>query len=393
MKTPILSALRGTVTISIRGGDLERLLNDMSSAGIEMWEVSPQPERKMVMSVRIADFLRLRPLLKQTGCRVHILRKRGLPFTAARLARRKLFAAGTLLFFAALYLMSSLVWDVEVKGNVSIPTEDIMNAAREEGLYPFQWKFKLEEQDKLSKSLTIRLPGTSWVGVTVNGTKATIEVVEATPPKKQELLDPRNLVSRADAVVSYIYAERGTPQVSKNDRVRKGEVLISGIQGNQTVVAKGEVRGAVWHEYKIEAPLVVKQKVFTGQRKQRGYLYFGETAVQISGYGKSGFDQSESLSTSSPLSWRSWKLPIGWRSETEMETTVLEIPQTEEEAKARGLEQAKRDIIAKYGPDAKVLEQKILHENTENGKVYMKVLFEVDQNIVQEVPIVQNQGE
>jgi similar to stage IV sporulation protein len=37
--------------------------------------------------------------------------------------------------------------------------------------------------------------------------------------------------------------------------------------------------------------------------------------------------------------------------------------------------------------------ENILHEKTDNGKVYMKVLFEVEQSIVKEEPLVYMQGE
>lgn len=76
-----------------------------------------------------------------------------------------------------------------------------------------------------------------------------------------------------------------------------------------------------------------------------------------------------------------------------METTELELKRTEEQAKQEGIERAKRDILAKYGTDSVIMDQKILHEKADNGKVYIKVHFEVEQNIAEEVPIVHDQGE
>ncbi|GGA20469.1 sporulation protein YqfD [Paenibacillus physcomitrellae] len=393
MKESAFSFLRGWVRLDIRGGDLEQLINKCGEKGIGVWEVKPLPGRRMELNVMLGDFFRLRPLLKQTSCRMHVKQRNGLPFLSLRVLRRKWFAAGIVLFVLAIFFMSSLVWDVEVKGNVNIPAEDIKEAAKEEGLFPFQWKFKLPEQDKLSKTLTRKLEGTSWVGVTIHGTKATIEVVEATKPKDQNLNSPRNLVSKSDAVVTYIYAERGYPKVAKNDRVKKGAVLIAGYQAGQTVVSKGEVRGLVWHEYNIETPLVKKESVLSGAKKTKGYLYFGNTAIQLTGYGKNQFAESVTYTENNPITWRKWKLPIGWMSENVMEKADIEIEQTPEQAKASGIAQAKRDILAKNGADAVVKAEKILHEKTENGKVYMKVLFEVEQNIAEEVPIVQDQGE
>lgn len=94
--------------------------------------------------------------------------------------------------------------------------------------------------------------------------------------KEKELVNPRHLVSNSDAVVTHIYAEKGMPQVRKNDRVKKGQVLISGLQAGQSVVSKGEVKGVVWHEYNIEVPLVHKQKVYTERRGSEASYILGK---------------------------------------------------------------------------------------------------------------------
>ncbi|MUG45059.1 sporulation protein YqfD [Paenibacillus woosongensis] len=393
MKSSVLSRLRGSVRIVVRGGNLERLINELAKEGIEIWDVRSLPERKMEMNVQLSDYFSLRPLLKRTGCRMSVKRRSGMPFLLARLWRRKIFIAGFALFIAIIFALSSLVWDIEVQGNENISTEDVLRAAREEGIYPFQWIFRLQKQDKLSAELTRKLAGSSWVGVSRSGTRITIQVVEATRPKEQELRSPSHLVSSSDAVITQIYSERGQPQVKKHDRVRKGQVLIAGIQGNEFVVAKGEIKGIVWHEYNIEVPLVRKQNVYTGEKKERGYLFFGKTAVQITGYGRPGFAEFQTLSELDPLTWRSWKLPFGWMSEKLLETTVIQLKLSAEQAKQDGIDRALRDIYAKQGVESKIVSQKILHEKTDNGKVYMKVLFEVEQNIAEDLPIVYDQGE
>ncbi|MUG89080.1 sporulation protein YqfD [Paenibacillus timonensis] len=393
MKSPALSQLRGIVTIRVRGGSIEQLVNELSRQGIDVWDVKPLPGGQMDMKVSLSDFFRLRPPLKRTGCRMSIRGRSGLPFVLARVWKRKGFIAGFALFVAAIFCLSSLVWDVEVKGNEEITAHDVLQAAKQEGIYPFQWIFRLPDQDKLSAELTRKLPGTSWVGVTRTGTRITIQVVEATKPKDQKLVSPSHLVSKHDAVITHIYAEKGQPEVGKNDRVKKGQVLVSGFQGGKPIVPEANIRGIVWHEYNIQVPQVYRQKVYTGERKQRGYLYFGNTAIQLTGYGKVTYAQSETMTDEDPLTWRGWKLPIGWMTEKVMETTELELKRTEEQAKQEGIERAKRDILAKYGTDSVIMDQKILHEKADNGKVYIKVHFEVEQNIAEEVPIVHDQGE
>ncbi|WP_150266374.1 sporulation protein YqfD [Paenibacillus tepidiphilus] len=396
MKAPPLSWLRGFVTLHVTGPQVESLLNAVTEAGIIIWNVKPAGDGAS-LRLLLDDFFALRPLLRKTGCRMHVTARTGLPFRIARLWRRKLFTAGMLVFGAGLLLLCSMIWSVKVEGNERIASEDILEAARQEGVYPFQWIWRLDEPDKLSRELTSKVPGLSWVGLQRTGTSITIQVVEADRPENKPLHTQRHLISRSDAVVTSIYAEQGRPVVGPNSRVKKGQILISGALGDEEnieyVVAKGEVRGLVWHEYNIEVPLQRKNSSYTGERKDRLYLVLGHYAVQLWGYGKSDYTESRTLTEQDMLTWRSLRLPLGMMTEKEMEVSETAVKLTAEEAKAEGLLRAKSDIYARYGADSVIKSQKILHEKRENGKVYMKVLFEVEERIAEELPLVNNRGE
>ncbi|QSF43910.1 sporulation protein YqfD [Paenibacillus tianjinensis] len=393
MKEPPLSTLRGFVTLHVTGPQVEKFINAVAEAGIVIWEVKPAGDGAS-LNLLLNDFFALRPLLKKTGCRMHVTARNGLPFRAARLWRRKLFAAGILLFGVTLLLFCSMVWTIRVEGNKLIASDDILAAARQEGVYPYQWIWRMEDPDKLSKKLASRVPGISWVGVERTGTSITIQVVEADRPENKPLLSQRHLVSRTDAVVTGIYAEQGRPVVGIHSRVKKGQILISGALGDEEnieyVVAKGEVKGLVWHEYNIEVPLKTTSSSYTGERKDRTYLVLGKWAVQLWGYGKSGFDKSRTLTENNMLTWRSLRLPLGVMTEKELQIQYTSSEKTAEEARADGIARAKNDILARYGADSTIKSQKILHEKKDNGKVYIKVLFEVEEKIAEELPIVNN---
>lgn len=76
-----------------------------------------------------------------------------------------------------------------------------------------------------------------------------------------------------------------------------------------------------------------------------------------------------------------------------MESELQERELTQEEAKSIGLLQAKAEMTESSGTDARVVSEIVLHEKADNGKVYMKVLFEVEQSIVEEMTLVQMQGD
>lgn len=393
MKEPPLSILRGSVTLHVTGPQVERFINFISEAGIVIWDVRPA-EGGASLKLLLDDFYVLRPILKKTGCRMHVTGRSGLPFLMAHLWKRKFFGIGILLFGITLFMLSTMVWSIRVEGNEKIASEDILAAARQEGVYPFQWIWRLDEPDKLSKGLLAQLPGVSWIGLQRTGTSIKIQVVESKQPDIKPLLSQRHLISRTDAVVTEIYAEQGRPVVARNSRVKKGDILISGALGDeenvQYVVAKGEVKGLVWHEYNIEVPLTTTNSSYTGERKDRTYLVLGKWAIQLWGYGESPFEKSRTLTEHDPLSWRSIKLPLGTMTEKELEISETSEILTPEAGFKKGIERAKNDILARYGVDSVIKSQKVLHEKRENGKVYMKVIFEVEEKISEELPIVNN---
>ncbi|MBO7743823.1 sporulation protein YqfD [Paenibacillus sp. MWE-103] len=389
--------LRGYVAVTIRGQETERLVNEALADGLRLWSIRRTKEGELLGYVVLGDFFRLRPLLKRTGCRVHVRERLGMPFWLQRMRKRVFFAAGLVLFFVGMYLLSSLVWSIDVQGNDKLSEEQILQAAKAEGLYPFQWSFRLEDSSVLSRHLAQKLPGAAWIGVEKRGTHVTIRIVESATPEPKVLLNPRHLVASTDAVVTKVMAESGNPVVRPNMKVKQGDVLISGLLGDaangKAVVAKGEVKGIVWHEYDIVSPLTRTTKVYTGNKKVIWYGVAGGRGLQVSGFGKIPFAMYERVTEEERAAWRTLKLPFGRMKETILEVKMQQQTVSVEEAKAEGIEQAKADLLAKVGPGAQVLAENILHEKTDNGKVYLKVFFEVDQSIVKERPLVQMQGD
>jgi similar to stage IV sporulation protein len=389
--------LQGKVTVQIRGGQPEQLVNEALAGGLELSSIRWTSKDKLELELSVGHFFELRPYLKKTGCRAHVIKRQGLPFWLVRMEKRKLFAGGLVLFVGLIFLLSSLVWSVNIEGNVKLSEEQIRAAARQEGLYPLQWSFRLPGTDQLSKKLVQRLPGSSWIGVEKSGTRVTIKVVEQTIPEQAQLNNPRHLVASADAVVTKIIAEAGRPVVKKNTKVKKGQTLISGTIGgdehSKTVVAKGEVRGLVWYEFEIAVPTTQSVKVYTGEKKTKWYAMIGGRALQLSGFGKTPYAEAETIQQVEKAAWRKWTLPIGRMKETVMEMRIDQRELSVEEARNVGILQAKAELLSKAGTDAVVRNEIVLHEKADNGKVYMKVLFEAEQSIVMEMPLIHMQGD
>jgi similar to stage IV sporulation protein len=397
MKGTWFAAVRGYVWIKLVGGNPEAFLNAATARKILLWNIAYSSDGNLTFGVSVPDFFRLRPLIRLSKGKVRILAKRGVPFQLARLSRRKTFAAGMLIFASVLFLLSTFIWQVRIEGDTLIPEERIFQAAKLEGLYPFQWSLRMQDSSLIASKLAARLPDASWVGVEKKGTTVVITVVDSTKPDARAAQGPSDLVSIADAVVTRVIAENGRPQVERHDRVRAGQVLVSGWLGDgerkKAVVSKGKVMGLVWHEMKIVSPMVQQLKTYTGESKQRNYWVIGKRALQISGYGGDQYAESRTGAVIHPWRIGKWTLPFGILKETEMEVQTTKDTLTAAGAKAAGLRQARSELLSRCGKDARITSEKILHEQSESGKVLLTVLYEVEQSIGVERPIIQTPSE
>lgn len=397
MRQSFIEWLKGSVEVELQGSDVAQFLNKVTQDKLELSNIHWRGSQAVRFETSVEQFFLLRKYVRASGGKLKLVRKKGFPFLLVLMEKRLWFTLGIALFFAIIFCLSSLVWSIEINGNKVIPNDVIMEAAKEQGLYRYQWSFKLDDTDVLSKKLVTAIPGTTWIGIEKTGTKVRIQVVEATIPEQRELQSPRHLVATKDAVITYIIAEQGKPLVRKNQRVKTGDILISGIIGSdahsQIVVAQGEVKGLVWYEYEVKAPLTQKYRVFTGERQARSYIVLGKRALQISGYKQQPYEKSEVITTTDMLSLGKFTLPIGKMKEMEQEVGFEQRKLTVEEAKTESLQQARLRVLAHAGKEAEIVSEIVLHEATDNGKVVMKVLYEVNQSITKELPLVQMQGD
>ncbi|HHW10074.1 MAG TPA: sporulation protein YqfD [Firmicutes bacterium] len=285
----------GYVIIKVKGRRLERFINAAAHAGVVLRHVERLTADMLVTRVSAAGFRRLRRLAGRQEWRMTILKRVGLPFFLHKLARRKALIAGGLLALAIIYVLSSMVWFVEVKGALTVPGERLLAVAAQHGLYPGAWK-RAFSSGEVERELLLTFDNLSWAYVETRGTLAVIHVAEKVFPDP-ELTLPGDIVALYDGMIVEIFVLRGIPVVAKGDTVRAGEVLISGLLPPQhplhaEKIAKGEppylraegvVRALVWHEGRAEAALTERSEEPTGRRHRQIRLTVGSRDFFLGG--------------------------------------------------------------------------------------------------------------
>lgn len=279
--------LRGYVIIKVSGFSVERFINLAAMKGVFLWDIK-YLGTGTIMKVGIKDFKRLGDCARRTKCRVKIIKKKGFPFTISKYKKRKFYTAGLFIFVFALYVMSSFVWTVNIKGNERVAAEEIMEFCKKEGLYIGQLKFRLDNKT-LTKKIIAGFNDISWVAIVTKGTDVTITVVETLPKvtveDKESAVD---IISKKACVIESISVSRGTPLVKAGDVVDEGDVLVSSILtikdmdteiGRKYVYSKAEIRGKSFYEKEYEYSLKYLKKVYTGEKKTDKILIVGDYLI------------------------------------------------------------------------------------------------------------------
>ena len=275
---------QGYVTIRLRGPGLERLLNKIADLDIVLFQVERLTSDVVIARLRVQDFRRLRPLVRDSHISVSILDKHGAPFLLRRFKLRGFLAIGCLLSFLLIMYLANFIWFIEVSGNSTLAAETLKEALEDLQLRAGMVRSAVQPR-LIEVELLKRFPDLAWAQVEVQGVKLEVILTERDGLDVDQA-GPGHIYAAADALITELLVLRGTPQVRDGSTVRKGELLISGEYYDHRGVkqfgaAQGVVKGRVWYEGVGEAALSRWEAVKTGRSHRQYVLAIGPLRVPL----------------------------------------------------------------------------------------------------------------
>lgn len=285
-----LDYIGGLVTVRIRGSYPERMINLALARGILLSRVR-RDGQGLTVTLRTTGYKALRNIADDASYELDVVQQEGLPFYRQVLARRWMAAVGGVLFVLALYTLSSMVWYVGVSGAKRTPPERIQAVAARSGLHARVWKANVKKS-AVEQQILQELPELSYAEVDIRGVGVTIRVVEKILPDDYVGL-ASHLVSNKSGQVEDVLVLEGEPLVQRDDPIKPGTILISGIVYAQPspdgeiipelsadggiaeppaprlVRAQGVVRARIVYEGYGEQVLTERQYDLTGRKMER----------------------------------------------------------------------------------------------------------------------------
>ena len=122
----------GYVVFTVEGNGQERFVNLCARFGYTIWNV--RRKEYFFVSISRTKYRMLKNLAKQTGVKIRIYKKHGLPFVMHKFPNIKGMLAGLAVFIVLLSFLSTRVWSIQVEGNQELNSDLILLTAEEIGL-------------------------------------------------------------------------------------------------------------------------------------------------------------------------------------------------------------------------------------------------------------------
>ena len=310
MYRKVLNYLRGQVTVEVESAAPERVLNLCAAHGIPFWELEWLSEIRLRAVTARSQLPRLREVLTRTDAALTVVRTEGAPEVWRQYRRRYVLLAAVLVLAAVLALGSTHIWDFQVTGNDTVPTETILRTLEKHGV-ALGARSRID-QEALRNQVLLELPDVVWLTVNMRGCTAHVQVVERQrPPHLYADGEIANVVAARDGLVTRIQALDGEAQVMVGSTVTAGQVLISGVvdsdqRGYRLLHGMGQVWARTWYELSVSVPLTVQEKGQETGAVTRLAVDIGRNRIKIYGKGSMTDPDCDKMTVYRPV-----RLPFG----------------------------------------------------------------------------------
>ena len=381
----LLNHLTGYINIKVESFFIERFINICISKKILLWNMKREKSSILYASISIRDYKRLKEIARKTKSKVKIQNKLGLPFIFHKYRKRKIFVLFFLLMIISLIITSNFIWNIELKGNINISSEEIIKVLNSNGLKVGMRKNNINTETIIN-NIRLQRNDIAWIGINIKGTNAIVQIKEA--DKAPEIVnedDYCNIISDKDATITKISVQNGTAVVNVGDIVKKGDLLVYGyMEGKYTgiryVHSQADIEAKVWYTKKEKFYYNQETKVPTGATETKYTLDFKKNKINF--YKTlSKFKNYDTINESKKLMlFSNFYLPIEIVKTTNYEYDLQPKIYTEEELIEIGTKKLEEDLDKEIENKENILNKQV-NTYPNEGYIEVEVIYEVLENI------------
>lgn len=311
---------------------------------------------------------------------VEILDETGIYKLKKELKRNNLIITGIIFAVVIFLILSNIIVKINIIHEDSALRELIRESLEEEGVTPLSFKKSYDEYERIIERIKEEYQDKiEWLEIDVEGMVINVRVEERIINNYEKDYSKCHIVASKSGIIKSIRTEKGVTEVSMNDYVAKGDILINGsIKLNEeikeNVCASGSVYAEVWYNVSASIPITEEIKKDTGKMRYNIMIKKGtnESVILKSRVGSE--KRVENI-----LLFRIFGFEVYLQKEYEIE--IEKINYTEEEALKKGILLIHEKLELKLDNFEGIIKEKVLQKNIKNNNIYIDMFVAVKEQI------------
>lgn len=365
------------IWVEIKTSNRERFF--LRCRGLEIF-IYETREKNEILEVKIleSDF----PKLKKIWFIKPIKKEfEGLRVVKGKVKKNQVFLIMVVFGLFFLFCLSNVIVSVNViHSNKEI--RDIVTSSLEDyGIRKNTWKKSYKELEKIKETILNTYPEKlEWLEIEQKGMTYVVRVEERKIKEEETPKEACNIVAMKDGIIREMIYSKGEALYKKNDSVKEGDILISGIikkdeEEKGVVCATGEVYAEVWYQVNVSVPMNYEKLTPTG--KVRWNL-----KLKNNGYHDFIFrSRLEKYTEESNNLFTIFGNTLSFVKQHEVNVEVLSY--TEEEALSFALSSVDEKISSTLGENEEILVKKVLKKERNDSTMNVEVFVSVQEAIGQ----------
>ena len=369
----------------IVGKNPKRFLDNLISLKISLYDVK-LTDKELTIVVDLDDYNKILKL--KTSYKIKVIDYYGLVKYENILKKYNVFFICLIIGLVLIKVLSSIIFDIDIEHPKSEIRELVLADLEEFGISKYHFKVSYDEKEKIIKKIlhkeTDRL---EWLEIDSIGTKYVVKVEERIKNDPKIDNNFQHIVAKKDAMILQIQASSGEIKVSKNDYVKKGDILISGFitkdeEIKKKVKAVGIVYGEVWYQAEITLPKVYKEIKYTKNSKKRFQVKFLSHDFLLF-----DFKPYKTYESNNITLLENRLLPMSFNYSKVGETKEITKKYTGTKGEKEALKLAEKNLKKKLSVNYSIISKKVLKKTEKDSKIIIDIFFKVKEDITDTVNI------
>ena len=380
MKNKSIEIIKSKIKILVKGKNVNRFIFLLYRNRIPLLSIDKRNKDEVHVVIYFKDYDNVLKL--NTIYEIFIIEYGGWIKEKKKINKNKKLIASFIIAIIILFMLSKMIFSVEVITNDQIMKEKLLEELNRSGISKFKLQKSYHKIEEIKeKILSDYEEYIEWLEIEKIGTRYIVRYEPRIIKEEEIPTQYRHLVAKKNAVIIEVLSSRGQIVRRQNDYVSKGDIIVSGYiflhdQIKDTVSAEGVVYGEVWYELEIFYPFGYYEQIKTGSKKEFYSIQFIDRKLELF-----NFSPFKNKIVSERVILKDMLLPIKMVKEYQEEVNIISSIYTVEEASLCAINLAVNKIEGMLKEEEKIISYRVIEQTIKNNGVVLKVFFRVREDI------------